>query len=107
MNRTNTNARLTGGGRQILDKCLKERKPFSTSTGSLWAVTSPNGMTGDLNPTERNRYLEDIRSAGVVYLVLSYKTPIAWVTEDGAVHHAEQWFSQTTKRHQKIVRDAI
>lgn len=34
------------------------------------------------------------------YVIRSYATPIAWETEDGAVHIVKQRFSVTTSKHQ-------
>lgn len=40
----------------------------------------------------------------IVYLVVSYSTPIAWVTSDGQVYDVNQKFSVTTSKGQGYVR---
>lgn len=40
----------------------------------------------------------------IAYVVLSYDTPIAWVLLDGTEVRVTQRFSQTTGRHQSLVR---
>jgi len=42
----------------------------------------------------------------VSYVVFSYQTPIAWYRDDRGWHFVEQKFSQTTTRHQNLVRQA-
>jgi hypothetical protein len=39
--------------------------------------------------------------------VLSYRTPIAWVTTDGKVHFPARRYSLTTTQHQGVVRQAF
>ena len=41
---------------------------------------------------------------GLAYVVFSYNTPIAWVTDSGVKHIVEQRFSVTTSRQQTLVR---
>ncbi|WP_345580374.1 hypothetical protein [Nonomuraea rosea] len=41
----------------------------------------------------------------IVYVVLSYSTPIAWVRDDGKVIIPESHYSLTTTRHQRLCRD--
>ena len=44
------------------------------------------------------RYIRQFR-AGIVYTVMSYRTPIAWVMRDGRVIVPPIRHSQTTGRH--------
>ena len=54
--------------------------------------------SGRLSGNDLDRFREDL--AGIVYIVFSYATPIAWVNEDGSVHKVGQRFSVTTSKHQ-------
>lgn len=51
------------------------------------------------------RELEDTRNAnGNMYVVFSYETPIAWSQLSGGVYVPAQGYTQTTARHQTVVR---
>lgn len=69
--------------------------------GSLKA-RSVDGMTvwgaGRLAGKDHDTFTQDAPS--IRYVVESYATPIAWVTEDGRVHKVAQKFSVTTSKHQ-------
>lgn len=39
----------------------------------------------------------------VVYTVVSYETPIAWVRRDGSVHRVNQKWTPTTSKHQSLL----
>lgn len=82
---------------------LSQRGPFTTH-GSMSAIAGSLWNTGQL-PTEWcARYRSDIADPGVVYTVLSYRTPIAWVRADGAVVILDERYSVTTSRHQGMCR---
>jgi hypothetical protein len=70
---------------------------MSAISGTLW-------NTGQL-PTEwAIRYRTDTKDPSVVYTVLSFATPIAWVRADGAVVIPDERYSVTTSRHQGMCR---
>lgn len=51
------------------------------------------------------RELQDVRDAnGNMYVVFSYETPIAWSQLSGGVYVPAQGYTQTTARHQTVVR---
>lgn len=85
-------------------EAIRQRLAFSNSTGSLRGYkrteTYDPGqhMTGRLNADERARFLSDSHY-GIDYLVVSYDTPIAWITSDGTKYRVSQKFSQTTSCH--------
>jgi hypothetical protein len=85
------------------DGALSRREPFRTH-GSLTAGVGELGSTGRLPPDEAARYRADSQNPGVVYTVLSYATPIAWVRTDGTVVIPAAHYSVTTSRHQGMCR---
>lgn len=82
---------------------LSQREPFTTS-GALSAVGHAPSATGRLPAEWSAAYRADACDPGVVYVVLSYATPIAWVRADGQVIVPNETYSITTTRHQSVVR---
>jgi len=58
--------------------------------GYLWGC-------GRLNPEELVKLERDKNN--IVFVVHSYKTPIAWVLQDGTEYKVRQRFTGTTSRH--------
>jgi hypothetical protein len=83
------------------DGLLAQREPFQ---GYTMAAYNPPVLwtTGQLNRWERERY--EVAQHQIIYTVLSYGTPIAWITEDGQIYHVAQKFSVTTSKHQSYAR---
>lgn len=54
--------------------------------------------SGRLGGEDLGKFREDL--CDIVYIVFSYATPIAWVTEDGTAYRVKQKFSVTTSQHQ-------
>ena len=73
------------------------REPFETY-GALYAKTGRPYSHGWLTGADLDAYHRD--HANITYVVISYNTPIAWVTSDGSVHRVAQKFSVTTSKHQ-------
>ncbi len=48
--------------------------------------------------------LDEAMEKGIVYSVMSYDTPIYWVTRDGAQYITREKHSATTSRHQSQCR---
>lgn len=99
------NAHATEGPRgrvnqRVAADRIAQRQTFNA--GSLRATTDRTG-TGRLPEEWAERY----RAGPVVYVVLSYATPIGWVTATGAVVVPDEHYSMTTSRHQGIVRRAL
>ena len=79
-------------------EAIGRHEEFDTH-GALYARKSSCGIgAGYLNTTEATQYWED--RPDIVYVVVSYSTPIAWVTRSGRVHRVAQKFSVTTTKHQ-------
>lgn len=80
---------------------LAQRAEFSTR-GALSAVGRALTETGRLPCEWVERYRAD--APHIVYVVLSYATPIAWVRNDGRVIIPDCSYSLTTTRHQRLCR---
>ncbi len=79
-------------------KAISRHEEFDTH-GALYARTDPCGIgSGRLNQAEAAQFWTD--RPDIVYVVVSYATPIAWVTRSGRVHRVAQKFSVTTTKHQ-------
>ena len=82
---------------------IHQQKPFrlrGPGKPSLWATTEPPTDLGLLPP---------VHSAGIedaVYVVMSYRTPIAWVDDDGEIDIPNVGYSPTTGQHQHLVAHA-
>lgn len=82
-------------------EALIERKAYRTY-GSMYAVEGPTLPEGHRLPIEwRRRYLLD--ESEIVYTVVSYRTPIAWVKRDGTVVKVDHKWSITTTGHQGML----
>jgi len=84
-----------------LVKALQDHKPFRTG-GALKGIACNDGNTGMLRGPDLDRFYADANK--IIFVVKSYVTPIAWVTEDGTVYHVAMSFTRTTSRHQSVVR---
>jgi hypothetical protein len=106
-----------GAGREATIHAIQSRKPFRTN-GALHADTFSSDGAGKLHPGGRD-YAEYCEAVDEIdYFVLSYSTPIAWHVTDstgknnwypetGGWYIVGSTFSQTTGRHQSLVRSAI
>ena len=94
-------AAMYGAGRGKLIYALENEQEFKTS-GSLSGVKDIYTF-GQLDSVEIAILERDRREVGVRYYVVSYKTPIAWVRNDGKIHRVNQKFSATTSRHQGML----
>ncbi|MEV4170130.1 hypothetical protein [Nonomuraea sp. NPDC049709] len=73
-----------------------------TTRGALSAVYSPPAETGRLPAEWVERYRAD--EPCIVYAVLSYATPIAWVLGDGQVIIPDCCHTLIMSRHQQLCR---
>lgn len=89
-----------GNGHSVLVRALQNREPFTTS-GALKAQHNAPYNTGMLRYEDYEQFLKDREN--IVYTVISYSTPIAWVTKNDDVYIVNQKFSATTSRHQSVV----
>lgn len=77
--------------------------PFVAS--ALSGIVGRSYMLGELPEPFRTIYKDDQRR-GILYTVVSYETPIAWLTVEGWKVPGVR-YSQTTGRHQSAVRYAL
>lgn len=94
---TTIKAGTYGAGRKHLNRALRNLIPFKTS-GSL-AGHAEWHDSGRLTGEDLERFNRDCLT-GFSYIVTSYFTPIAWVTNTGEVYRVCQKFSVTTSKHQ-------
>lgn len=89
---------------------IADHKPFTTSGGLKATVHTAGSVwrhnAGRLAGADLDAWSSQYQT--ITYIVWSYATPIAWVTETGAVHVVAQRFSVTTSAHQSklyLLRD--
>lgn len=98
---------MGGKGRRMAENAIASCRPFKNSTGSLQGT---RGSTRDLGWLESHADARRIREllSRAVYVVWSYSTPIAWVseTEDGdrQAYYVDESHSPTTANHQSVAR---
>lgn len=66
------------------------------------SMSGTSGKTGTGRMPEANALA--YRSTNVLYTVLSYSTPIAWLTDAGWIVSDVKYSTTTSARHQPIVR---
>lgn len=85
-------------------EAIAEMEDFTASAlRGKWEAYSVDA--GRLDPEEAEQ-LHRSQAKGLLYIVYSYRTPIAWRDLEGW-YIVEQKFSCTTSRHQGIVRRAL
>lgn len=83
------------------DAPISRREAFTA--GNLSGTAGWDGSFGAL-PADWHRALSD---ADPVYVVWSYRTPIAWVASDGEVTIPDVTYSPTTTQHQHTARHGL
>ena len=77
---------------------------FENSSGTLRGIKNPQAIPkGDLPEAEIQRLRVDSEQAGIQYVIVSYQTPILWVTKTGWVHRVRHTLSQTTSKHMGLL----
>lgn len=104
-------------GRTADRASLAAMLPFKRRGSNLWAVYGAVQDLGYLSwcPTLRGyrEHYRSVRSCGeIVYTVLSYRTPIAWVravrdTSERVYVPSNSVWSRTTNNHRAVARDAL
>jgi len=85
---------------QRIEIALQNRLPFRNSTGSFQGIEGKERSTGDLQDGDLELYQNSV----ICYTVMSYDTPIAWVTHNNFIIIPDVSYSHTTTIHQNIVR---
>jgi hypothetical protein len=93
-----------GRARDLTIAALSNRKAFKRSGFAMSAVEGSAYNTGQLPAHDAAEYNTLANQGEVVYTVLSYATPIAYVTKDGAVRIPDAKYSVTTTHHQSLCR---
>jgi hypothetical protein len=89
-----------GKARERTIAALQNRKPFHRSGFAMRAIEGKTSLSGRLPVGELIAY----RKSEIAYTVISYQTPIAWVTTDGEVYVSQESYSVTTSHHQGLCR---
>lgn len=78
--------------------------PFKNRAGTLVGIARPDRIQrGKLDEREIARLRVDIDQNGIRYVVLSYDTPILWITNDMWVYKVEQYLGEATELHKKLL----
>jgi len=101
------------GTRETIPSLVSNLVAFQNTSGTLRAYRHPSReairtmiLQGTLEDAEISRLRIDNDTAGIQYVILSYHTPIAWVTDTGWTHKVRQELSQTSRRHMELL-DAL
>ncbi len=81
---------------------LAAREPFTTY-GNFRAVRGAPWDIGRLPDPYRAQYLDAWSHDRITYTVISYRTPVAWVLDDGTVVIPPLKYSRTTTGHQALL----
>jgi len=94
-------------GRREAENAIASCRPFRNSTGSMKGTQGSTRTLGWLENHTDARHIRELLSRAV-YVVWSYGTPIAWVseTEDGdrQAYYVDKHHSTTTSHHQGVAR---
>lgn len=83
-----------------LREAVEKAVPFRNGNGNLRGFEGRHTSTGRLNPDEAHAY----RTDDVIFTVVSFDTPIAWLRSNGRAHYVGQYMSPTTARHLAAVQ---
>lgn len=94
-----------GTARDRTEQALHDRRPFSRRG---YAMSAIEGSVNTLFPANFGELpaeqVEQYKADKPVYTVLSYQTPIAWITSSGLVRIPEVKYSLTTTQHQRTCK---
>lgn len=93
-----------GRARQLTINALQNREAFKRSGYAMQGIAGAAYETGRMPAEDAREYNNHANAGEVVYTVLSYATPIAYVTKDGAVRVPDARYSVTTTQHQGMCR---
>ena len=82
------------------------RNARPVTSGALRGRAGGNHAPGKLEDGCLTRYMENVACGTIAYTVFSYDTPIAYLDYTGWVLLTQR-HSQTTSRHQTLVRQAL
>jgi len=93
-----------GKAREITIKALRNLTPFARKGFGMSAVQGAVTHFGELDDKHVKAYTWHAQVNDVMFTVLSYRTPIAWVLRNGTVVIPEDRYSRTTSNHQGMCR---
>lgn len=93
-----------GRARQLTINALQNREAFKRSGFAMQGVEGAVYSTGRMPAEGAREYNNHANAEQIVYTVLSYATPIAYVTKDGAVRIPDASYSVTTTHHQNLCK---
>ncbi len=91
-----------GKAREATIKALRECTPFARKGFAMKGIQGAVTHFGKMDAEDKELYLSEARNNDVMYTVVSYSTPIAWVLRDGTVVMPEAGYSNTTKKHKSL-----
>lgn len=93
--------------RKGAEGAIRERKVFAAgSMSGRWVHQGEFISMGQL-PGILNNHLNVTIEESDVYVVFSYDTPIAWLSESEGIRIPDAKYSVTTSKHQAIARRAL
>lgn len=90
-----------GKAREVTINNLRNCIPWQRRGFAMSGIEGKFNGTGRMSTETATEY---IAAQNVVYTVLSYGTPIAWVTDDGTVTVPNERYSVTTSNHQSLCK---
>ncbi len=88
-------------GRNAVDANVSNRRDFQHGNVSGQTYTASGDVSTGQLPAEYRKMLAE--AVGAVYVVFSYRTPIAWWSGDGGWTMPNVRYSVTTSNHQNLV----
>lgn len=102
--RTPTKGKAMRVNQKTIPSLVSGLVEFQNSSKTLKAEKNPTFIpTGRLDEDERTKLRIDSEQSGIQYVILSYNTPICWVTKSGWVYKVNQTFTQTTAKHTALL----
>lgn len=89
--------KISSRSREVAER-IRDREPFETYGALSGTRQQGYAQSGRLSGPDLDAFNRDQGSFS--YVVWSYATPIAWVTDDSRIHKVAQKFSRTTSAHQ-------
>lgn len=93
-----------GKARDKTIEALRECAPFFRRGFAMRGIQGAVTEFGKMDAEDKELYLSEARNNDVMYTVVSYGTPIAWVLRNGTVVMPEAGYSATTKQHKALCR---
>jgi hypothetical protein len=93
-----------GKAREATINALRDMEDFKRAGFAMQGLRGCVASTGKMPADDAIVYKAHAHDGNVLYTVLSYTTPIAYVTVDGAVRIPDAKYSVTTTHHQNLCK---